>query len=100
MRDPKKLLDIARPITPRMTQLRPSLSKEFESHLSINHSLLMSLLSFIGSMILHVIVVWLYHRYKHRHRTKRLWCGFFCPKIPQSKARRRASAPMMLTNIV
>ena len=89
----KKLLDIARPITSRMTQLRLSLSKEFESHLSIQHSLLMSLISFIGSMILHVIVVCLYHRYKHRDPTTRLWCGLFCPKITQSKAPRRASAP-------
>ena len=80
-------------ITSRMTQLRPSLSKEFESHLSIKHSLLMSLISFIGSMILHVIVVCFYHRYKHRHPTILLWCGLFCPKIPQRKAPRRASAP-------
>ena len=93
MRDPKKLLDIARPITSRKTHLRPSLSKEFESHLSIKHSLLMSLISFIGSLILHVIVVWLYHRYKHRHPNTSLWCGLFCPIIPQSKTPRRASAP-------
>ena len=33
MRDPKKLLEIARPITTKMTQLRPSLSREFDSHL-------------------------------------------------------------------
>ena len=50
-----------------MTQLRPSLSREFDSHLSIRHSLVMSLISFAGSMLLHVIVVWIYHRYKHRH---------------------------------
>ena len=93
MRDRHKLLDIARPITSKMTQLRPSLSKEFESHLSIKHSLLMNLISFIGSKILHVIVVCLYHRYKHRHPTTPLWCGLFCPKFPQSKAPRRASAP-------
>ena len=62
MRDPQKPLDIARPITSRMTQLRPSLSKVIESHLSIKHSLLMRFISFIGSLILHVIVVWLYHR--------------------------------------
>ena len=47
MRDPKKLLDIARPITSKVTQLRFSLSKEFESHLSIKHSLIMSLISFL-----------------------------------------------------
>ena len=83
MRDPKKLLEIARPITTKMTQLRPSLTKEFESHLSIKHSLLMSLISFVGSMVLHVIVVWIYHRYKHRNPSTPLWCGLFCPKRSQ-----------------
>ena len=58
MRDPKKLLDIAPPITSKVKQLRPSLSNEFESHLSIKHSLTKNLISFPGSMLLHVIVVW------------------------------------------
>ena len=39
MRDPKKFLEIARSITTKMTQLRPSFSREFDSHLSIRHSL-------------------------------------------------------------
>ena len=80
MRDPKKLLEIARPITTKMTQLRPSLSREFDSHLSFRHSLVMSLVSFAGSLLLHVIVVWIYHRYKHRNNATPLWCGLFCPK--------------------
>ena len=40
----------------------------------------MSLISFAGSMFLHVIVVWIYHRYKHRNNATPLWCGLFCPK--------------------
>ena len=83
MRDPKKTLEIARPITTKMTQLRPSFTKEFESHLSIKHSLLMRLISFVGSMVLHVIVVWIYHRFKHRNPSTPLWCGLFCPKRSQ-----------------
>ena len=31
-------------------------------------------------MMLHVIVVWIYHRYKHRNNATPLWCGLFCPK--------------------
>ena len=80
MRDPKKLLEIARPITTKMTQMRPSLSREFDSHLSIRQSLQMSLISFAGSRLLRVIVVWLYHRYKHRNIATPLWYGLFCPK--------------------
>ena len=87
MRDPKKLLDVARPITSKMTQLRPSLFKEFESHLSLKNSLIMSLISFTGSMLLHLIVVWMCHHYKHRHSTTPLWCCLFCPKRPQATRR-------------
>ena len=80
MRERKKLLEIARPITTKMTQLRPSLSREFDSHLSIRNSLVMRLISFAGSMLLHVIVVLIYHRYKHRNNATPLWCGLFCLK--------------------
>ena len=80
MRDPEKLLEIARPISSQMIQLRPSLSKEFDSHLSIKNSLLMSLISFLGSMVLHMLFVCIYHRYKHEHRETPLWCGLLCPK--------------------
>ena len=58
MRDPKKLLEIVRPITTKMTQLRPLLSREVDSHLSIRHFLVMSFISFAGSMSLHIIVFW------------------------------------------
>ena len=83
MREPKKLLEIARPLGTKMTQLRPSLSREFDSHLSVRHCLVMSLISFAGSMLLHVIVVWIYHRYKHRNNATPL-CGLFCPKTSRT----------------
>ena len=91
MRDPEKHLDIARPITSKLTQLRPSLSMEFESHLSIKHFLITSLISFTGSMLLHVLAVWLYHRYKHRYLTTPLWCDLFCPKRPEAARRNSCS---------
>ena len=53
--------------------------------------LIMSLIQFTGSALLHVFVVWLYHRYKHPHPTTALRCGLFCPKKP--KATRRSSCP-------
>ena len=79
MRDPEKLLEIARPISSKMTQLRPSFSKEFDSHLSIKNSPLMSLISFLASMVLHMLFVCIYHRYKPKHRETPLWCGLFFP---------------------
>ena len=97
MRDPKKLLEIARPITTKLTQLRPSLSREFDSHLSIRHSLVMSLISIAGSMLLHVIVVWIYHRYKHRHNAMPLWCGLFCPKSSRTAVEPEQSSETQLS---
>ena len=79
-RDPEKLLEIARPISSKMTQLRPSLSKEFDCHLSVKNSFLMNLISFLGSMVLHMLFVCIFHRYKHKHRETPLRCGLFCPK--------------------
>ena len=80
MRDLDELLEIARRISLKMAQLRRSLSKEFDSHLSIKNSLFMSLISLSGSMVLHMRFVCIYHRYKHKHRVTLLWCGLFCAK--------------------
>ena len=82
LRDPEKLLEIARPITSKMIQLRPSLTKEFEPHLPIKPSMFMSLISFLGSMVLHLLFVCIYHRYKHKHCLTPLWCGLFARKTP------------------
>ena len=96
MRDPQKLLEIARPISSKMTQLRPSLSKEFDSHLSIKNSLLTNLISFLGSMVLHMLFVCIYHRYKHKHRETPLWCGLFCPKDSLVPGREKKSNAQFL----
>ena len=80
MGDPDQVLEIARPISLKISQLRPSLSKVFDSHWSIKNSLLMSLMSFLGSMVLHMFFVCIYHRFKHKHREPTLWCCLFCPK--------------------
>ena len=80
MGDPDQVLEIARPISLKMTQLRPSLSKEFDSQLSIKKSLFMSLISFLGSRVLHMLFVCIYHCYKHKHLETTFWCGLFRPK--------------------
>ena len=80
MRNTHQLLEIARPISLKTTQLRPSLSKEFDSQLSIESSILMSFISFLGSKVLQMLFVCIYHCYKHKHRETNFWCGLFCPK--------------------
>ena len=79
-RDPEKVLEKARPISSKKTQLRLSLSKEFDSRLSFKKSLLISLISFLGSKVLHMLFACIYHRYKHKHRETPLWCGLFCTR--------------------
>ena len=96
MRDLEKFLEIARPINSKMTQLRPFLSKEFDSHLSIKNSLLMSLISFLGSMVIHMLFVCIYHRYKHKHHETRLWCGLFFRKKSLVPRREEKSSSQFL----
>ena len=48
MLDPKIWLDIEPAFTSKKTQLRPSSSKVFECHLSIQHSLIFRLMSFLA----------------------------------------------------
>ena len=80
MGDPDQVLEIARPISLNMSQLRPSHSKEFDFQLSIKKFFFMSLIPFLGSRVLHMLFVCIYHRYKHKHCETTLWCGLFRPK--------------------
>ena len=63
-RDPKKTLGYRTYITSKIPQLKPSLSREFESHLSIKQSLTEFFLSLFDFRLLNLIVVWLYHHYR------------------------------------
>ena len=46
-------------------------------------SLTGSLIPFIGTLVLHVIVVWVFCRFKHRNCGMSLWCGLLSPKPPR-----------------
>ena len=72
-----------------MKKLRLSLFKKFDFLFPIKHSFIMSLISFTGSMLFYVNIVWLYLHYDHRQPSIPLWCGLFCPK--KLKATRRKS---------
>ena len=92
-------MEIARPMSSKMTQLRLSLSKEFDSPLSIKNSLLMSLISFLGSMVLHMLFICIYHRYKHKHRETPLWCGLFRPKNSLVPGREKVKPTIPLSTL-
>ena len=51
-------------------------------------------------MVLHLLFVCIYHRYKHKHRLTPLWCGLFCSKnalapVPEQRINRPASANLL-----
>ena len=51
----------------------------------------MDLISVTGFLLLHIIVVWLYHRYKHHHLTNPFWFGLFCPQKTKATRLNRCS---------
>ena len=55
---------IAKPLALNMRKLRPSLARVFDDRLTLKNSLIMSIISFIGSMVLHALFMWIYHKCK------------------------------------
>ena len=53
---------IAKPLALNMRKLRPSLAKVFDDRLTLKTPLIMSIISFIGSMVLHALFMWIYHK--------------------------------------
>ena len=59
-----KLIEIARSITSEMRPLRPTLQDELNSYSTWKTSIGLSIVSFLGSMILHSIFMFLYYKNK------------------------------------
>ena len=60
--DSAMLKEIAEPMAYDMQLLKPSLVKELDSYLPLKMSLIISVCSFLGSMVLHLLCMYLYHR--------------------------------------
>ena len=59
--DLETIVEIARPLTETMRQLKPSFTRELATCTTIQMTLVTSIASFVGSMILHVLFVWAYN---------------------------------------
>ena len=59
----ESLEEIVRPIVSEMRQLKPTLVRQMESYSPIKQSLVVSMISFIVSIGLHILFFYLYHRY-------------------------------------
>ena len=59
--DLETIVEIARPLADTMRQLKPSFTRELATGTTIQMTLVTSITSFVGSMILHVLFVWAYY---------------------------------------
>ena len=73
--DLNQIVDIAKPIAERVSLIKPRFEKELKSLVAGKLSLAVSLCSFIGSMLLHLLFFYLYHRF---HAVRRLVPKFLC----------------------
>ena len=58
----KNMKKKAKPLALNMRKLRPSLARLFDDRLTLRSSLIMSIIYFIGSMVLHALFMWTYHK--------------------------------------
>ena len=57
------LEDIAKPIATEMRTLKPSLARHFDNLNTLKQSIIISLISFLLSMMLHILFFWVYLKY-------------------------------------
>ena len=71
----EKRRKIEKPLAPNMRKFIPSLStRVFDDRLTLKHSLIMNINSFIRSMVLHALLIWVYHkRKKEKLEPSRFW---------------------------
>ena len=68
VRKTENLAQIAKPIAIQKTHLKPVLSNTFESYMPFKYALLMRVVSFLVSLALHLLCMYLYHRFSYVHR--------------------------------
>ena len=60
----EQMRKIAKTLALNMRNFRPSLARVFDDRMTLKNSLIMSIISFIGSMVLHALFMWIYHKCK------------------------------------
>ena len=61
--NPTRLEEIAKPIAQNMRNLKPPILKKLETYVPIQYSLSMTIITFVGSILLHVLTMYLYHKF-------------------------------------
>ena len=73
---------IAAPLVHKMQLLKPSLVDKLESYVPIKLSLTLTITVFIGNLLLHILVMYLYHKIKFFQRITPNFMKFSDGKIP------------------
>ena len=73
---------IAAPLVHKMQLLKPSLVNKLESYVPIKLSLTLTITVFIGNLLLHILVMYLYHKIKFFQRITPNFMKFSDGKIP------------------
>ena len=63
VREVNRLVDIARPLASDMKLLKPSLTREFNQYVPFKVSFTLTIVVFIVSTILHLLFMYIYHKY-------------------------------------
>ena len=61
--DETKLQTIAKPMAHKMTMLKPNLVSKLETYVPIKLSLMLTMMVFIGNLLLHALAIFLYHKF-------------------------------------
>ena len=88
-REVKHMIDIARPYASEMKLLKPALTKEFNQYVPFRISFMLTLTVFIVSTALHLLFMYIYHRYN-------LASKLFPSLLDKNKKRVRAKPVMKL----
>ena len=88
--DNNHLAEIAKPIAQEMKMFKPSLIKELRSYVPIKISLTLTVIVFILNVFLHVLCLWLYHRFRIIRK--------FVPSFLMSKDEKMEFKPVLGVN--
>ena len=84
VRQVNQLVEIARPFAEDMKFLKPSLTGKFNQYVPFKVSFTLTVIVFIVSTVLHIVFLYIYHRFNLRYRI-----------FPKSSAKKNTTRPVL-----
>ena len=86
VRQVNQLVEIARPFAQDMKLLKPSLTREFNQYVAFKVSFTLVVIVFIVSTVLHLVFMYVYHRFNPKDRI-----------FPKKTAKKNAIKPVLMS---